>query len=226
MPVLTRAALGAVAGWLIAVVLVDGSSPSWRGGAAAAVMALGIGGAPALDTWSGRGVTSGWTLAAALGIYVGVPETDRAAGVIAVLLVVVAAELFGRGRVDGLIGAGLVAVLVWTAVAGAAGRGGALVAALATTGMLALIGPLSAAPAPPRRIVPVAWRDPVLVALQLAFAVGIARVGGVRTTTSGALLVVAIATPVLAVAAWLTIGPPPAAVRVSSTAGGAPSEAQ
>ncbi len=205
MPWWVRLAAGAVVGWLIADRLAGGGGPSWTGPAAAATLAIAFVAAPGVDPWAGSGVVSGWALATALGLYVGVPETDQIVGVIAVLLVLWGAELAGRARVDWLVVCGLDAVLVLAAIHGAAGRPGALIAALAMLGLLVVAGPVSLLPRT-SRLVPDVWQAPMLVGLQLAFALGVARIGGVRTTTSEALVVSAAALVALAVAAWLVMG--------------------
>ena len=146
VPWLVRLAAGAVVGWLIADRLVGGDGPSWTGPAAAATLAIAFVAAPGVDPWAGSGVVSGWALATALGLYVGVPETDQIVGVIAVLLVLWGAELAGRARVDWLVVCGLDAVLVLAAIHGAAGRPGALIAALAMLGLLVVAGPVSRLP--------------------------------------------------------------------------------
>ena len=203
---LARTAAGAVAGWVIAESTVD-AGPDWQTPAAAAVLAIALLAAPAVGRWAGNGVTSGWALAAALGLYVGVPETDHIVGVIAVLIVLFVAELAGRARVDGWVVAGLDAVIVWAALLGAAGRPGALVAAFAMLGLLVVSAPVALVGRPPREFVPSGWRPAALVALQLGFAIGVARLGGVRTTTSEALTVSAIGIAVLAAASWVVMGP-------------------
>ena len=206
VPAVARAAIGAVVGWVLAEV-VGADGPSWQGPAAAAVLAVAFLAAPGLDRWAGRGVTSAWALAAAGGLYLGVPETDRIVGVVAVLLVVVGAELLGRASVDGSVASGLDTVLVWAALYGAAGRGGALVAGLACLGMLVVAAPAAMPGRPSRELVPAPWRDPLLVVLQVLFVVVVARAGGVRTTTAEALGVAAVGVVLLSIAAWVVVGP-------------------
>ena len=207
VPWWVRMAAGAVAGWLIADRFPGGGDPSWTGPAAAATLAIAFVAAPGVNPWAGSGVVSGWAVATALGLYAGVPETDQIIGVIAVLLVLWGAEPAGRARVDWLVACGLDAVLVLAAIHGAAGRPGALIAALAMLGLLVVAGPVSLLPRP-SQLVPDVLQAATLLGLQFAFAFVVARKGGVRTTTSEALVVSATALVALAVAAWLVMGQP------------------
>jgi hypothetical protein len=200
------ALLGAAGGWVIAEVLVTGDQPTWRAPACAFALAAAGLAATFIERWSNRGVSAGWALAAAIGMYLGVPETDHLVGVIAVLIVVWLAAATGRLRADFLVVAGLDAVLVWAAVQGASGSSGALLAALAMLGLLVLAPLIALLPRPAGELVPASWRAPVLVALQLAFCVTVARLGGVRTTTTEAAIVAATGLVALGAAAWLVIG--------------------
>jgi hypothetical protein len=200
------AVLGAAGGWVIADVLVAGVQPAWRAPACAVTLAAAGLAATRIERWSDHGVSTGWALAAAIGMYLGVPETDHLVGVIAVLIVVWLAAVTGRLRADFLVVAGLDAVLVWAAVRGASGSGGALLAALALLGLLVLAPPIALLPRPPRELVRPAWRAPVLVALQLVFCVTVARLGGVRTTLTEAATVAATGLVALGAVAWLVIG--------------------
>lgn len=202
------AAAGAIVGGLI-VVTGPQSAPDWQAWAVVGTLAVAGLAAPSADRWAGTGITSGWALAAATGLFLGVPETDHVQGVIAVLLIVWLVELFGLTRVGGWFVAGLDAVLVWSAARGAAGIGGALVAGLACLGMLVMMAPASWLPRPRREVMPTAWRAPALMALQLGFVIGVARIGGVRTTVSEALVVSGAALVVLLVVAWVIMSPAP-----------------
>jgi len=200
------ALLGAAGGWVIADVLVAGDQPTWRAPACAFVLAAAALAATRIERWSDRGVSAGWALAAAIGMYLGVPETDHLVGVIAVLIVMWLAGVTGRLRADYLVVAGLDAVLVWGAVRGASGSSGALLAALAMLGLLVVAPLIAQLPRPVGELVPDSWRAPLLVALQLVFCVTVARLGGVRTTTAEAAVVAATGLVALGAAAWLVIG--------------------
>jgi hypothetical protein len=202
------AVLGAAGGWMIADVLVAGEEPTWRAPACALALAAAAVAATRIERWSERGVSVGWVLAAAIGMYLGVPETDHLVGVIAVLIVVWLAGVTGRLRADFPVVTGLDAVLVWAAVRGAAGSSGALLAALAMLGLLVLAPPIAMLPRPANELVRAPWRAPLLVAFQLAFCVTVARLGGVRTTTTRAAVVAATGLVALGAAAWLAIVTP------------------
>ena len=96
---------------------------AWAPGGAAAVAAAGGLAAPAVARGAGATVVAGWAAASALGLYLGVPETDHVVGVAAVLAVLVLASLAARGRASWVLVAGLDVVLAWAAVRGAPGGG-------------------------------------------------------------------------------------------------------
>jgi hypothetical protein len=200
------AALGAAGGWVIADLLVAGDQPAWRGPASAITLAAAALAATRIDRWSDHGVSAGWALAAAIGMYLGVPETDHLVGVVAVLIVVWLAGVTGRLRADFEVVAALDVVLVWAAVRGAAGSGSALLAALALLGLLVLAPPIALLPRPSREPLPPAWRPAALMGLQLVFCVTVARLGGVRTTMTEAAVVATTGLVALGVAAWLAMG--------------------
>lgn len=195
-----RAGVGAIAGWLIVARGVSPDVPGWWAPFVAAWLALALAVAPGTNRWAGRGITSGWALATILGIYVGVPETDRIVGVGAVIAVIWLGELSGRMRVDALIVVALDIVLVWAAVQGAVGVSGAMIAGVATLGLLVVAPIVAAVARAPRSLSHAPWTMPVLVGLQFVFAIAVARLGGVRTTAGEATIVVVIAVAVLALA--------------------------
>ena len=103
-----------------------------------------------------RPSSSGWAAASALGLYLGVPETDHVVGVAAVLAVLVLASLAAPGRASWVLVVGLDVVLAWAAVRGAPGGGPALVAGLAMPGLLVVAPLTSHLPGPRRALVPAA----------------------------------------------------------------------
>ena len=208
-----RAAAGAAVGWVIVANTAASGVPGWWAPAVAAALGVAVGVAGGTDRWAGTGISSGWALASGIGLYVGVPETDHLVGMLPVLAIVWLAELSGRMRVDAAVVIALDVVLVWATVHGAVNRSGALVAGLAVLGLL-VVGPLVAlvvdrVPGAARVPIPGRWTMPALVGLQFVFAVGVARVGGVRTTTAEAVAVVAVAVPLLALVAAPIIGRSP-----------------
>lgn len=214
-----RAAVGLAAGWVIVANTAPSGVPGWWAPAVAGTLGVAVAVAPGTDRWAGTGINSGWALASGVGLYVGVPETDRLVGMLPVLAIIWLAELSGRMRVDAAVVIALDTVLVWAAVHGAVNRAGALVAALAGLGLL-VVAPLVDLVAgrvrgTARLAVPGPWRMPLLVGLQFLYAVGVARVGGIRTTTAEAVAVVAVAVPLLALIAAPIIGRPADAERVS-----------
>jgi len=197
---LLRAAIGLVAGWLIVERGVSPEIPGWWAPFVAGSLAIALAVAPGTNRWSGRGITSGWAMATILGVYVGVPETDRIVGVGAVVAVIWLGELSGRMRVDALIVAALDIVLVWAAVQGSVGRSGAMIAGVATLGLLVVAPIVAAVTRAPRSVSSSQWMMPVLVGIQFVFTIAVARVGGVRTTAGEAVMTVAVALPLLALA--------------------------
>ncbi|MGA9275463.1 MAG: hypothetical protein WBV89_00805, partial [Ilumatobacter sp.] len=137
-------------------------------------------------------------LAALVGLYVGIPETDRIVGILPVIGIMWLGELTGRMRVDGLIVAGLDIVLVWLAVHGSAGRSGAMIAGVALLGLLVVASIIAGVAGPHRIRATERWTMPALVGAQLVFAIAVARLGGVRTTAGEAVGVVIVAIPLLA----------------------------
>jgi hypothetical protein len=200
LAIVLRAGAGAFAGWLIIDVGVSAEVPGWWTPFVAGALAVAFAVAPGTNRWAGRGITSGWAMATILGIYVGVPETDRVVAIGAVIAVIWLAELTGRMRVDALIVVALDVVLVWAAVQGAAGRSGAMIAGVATLGLLVVAPIVAAILRAPRSPSHAPWTMPVLVGLQFLFAIAVARLGGVRTTAGEAARVVVIAVPLLALA--------------------------
>jgi hypothetical protein len=192
-----RALVGIASGWAIVEVAAPASVPGWWAVVASATLAVALVVVPGTNRWAGRGLNSGWALATLCGLYVGVPETDHIVGMAPVLGIVWLGELTGRMRVDALVVAALDIVLVWAAVEGAVNRSGAMIAGVSLLGLLVvapiviiIAGTESEEPMP-------AWAVGALIALQLLFAVSVARVGGVRTTAAEATTVVIVALPVL-----------------------------
>ena len=66
-------------------------------------------------------------VATAVGLYLGVPETDHVLGVSVGLAVLAVAELTRRLQVDAIVAMAVDSALVWAAVRGAANRASAVI---------------------------------------------------------------------------------------------------
>ena len=152
-PPVLRAVAGGVAGWAAIRWGVTEPLPGWAPGGAAGVSAVGGLAAPAVAR-AGSVVVFGSAAASALGLYLGVPETDHVVGVAAVLAAVFLASLVAPGPASWVLVVGLDVVLVWTAVRGAPYGGPALLAGLAMPGLLVVAPVTSHLPGPRRPIVP------------------------------------------------------------------------
>ena len=170
--------------------------------AALALVALG---APRLDVWAGRGITSGVAFVTVAGLYLGPPETEAIVGLALALGVLWIAEVSGRARLDGLVAMLLGALLVWAAVWGAVARPGAIVGGVAMLGLL-LVGPLALSVPGARAGLPKPWDAAALVLLQLLFVVGVARTAALMDDVATAGAVVGGALVLLTVLAWAVTG--------------------
>ena len=182
---------------------VDG--PSWRVWLAMGALALVALGAPKLDVWAGRGITSGVALVTVAGLYLGPPETEAIVGLALAFGVLWIAEVTGRARLDGLIAMLLGAVVVWAAVWGAASRPGAVIGAVAMVGLL-LVGPLALSVPGPGPGLPRPWDAVALVMLQLLFVVGVARTAALMDDGITAAAISGTALALLALLAWAVTG--------------------
>lgn len=181
------------------------SGPSWRVWVAMGALALVALGAPRLDAWAGRGITSGVALVTVAGLYLGPPETEAIIGLALAFGVLWVAEVTGRARLDGLIGMLLGAVVVWAAIWGAASRPGAVVGAVAMLGLL-LVGPLIVSVPGPGPGLPRPWDAVALVLLQLLFVVGVARTAALLDDATTAAAIAGSALVLLALLAWAITG--------------------
>ena len=152
-------------------------------------------------------VVFGWAAASALGLYLGVPETDHVVGVAAVLAAVFLASLAAPGPASWVLVVGLDVVLVWTAVRGAPDGGPALLAGLAMPGLLVVAPVTSHLPGPRRPIVPASMQPAALIGLQAGFTVAIARTAARADTIAVASTIVALGLVVLLATARLAVGP-------------------
>ena len=150
-PPVLRAVAGGAAGWAAIRWGVTEPVPAWARGGAAGVSAVGGLAAPAVARSVGAIVVYGWASASALGLYLGVPETDHVVGVAAVLAVLLVASLAAPGRASWVLVVGLDVVLAWAAVRGAPAGGPPLVAGLAMPGLLVVAPLTSHLPGPAAR---------------------------------------------------------------------------
>jgi hypothetical protein len=204
-PALVRVIVGAAAGWLVVDAMQRASGPSWRVWVAMAALALVALGAPRLDVWAGRGITSGVAFVTVAGLYLGPPETEVIVGLALALGVLWAAEATGRARLDGLIAMLLGVLVVWAAIWGAVGRPGAVVGGVAMLGLL-LVGPLALSVPGPGPGLPRPWDAAALVLLQLFFVVGVARTAALMDDGITAAGIAGAALALLALLAWAVTG--------------------
>jgi hypothetical protein len=205
-PPLLRAVAGGAAGWASIRWGVTGPLPAWARVGAAGVSAAGGLTAPAVARGAGASVVSGWVLASAIGLYLGMPETDHVIGVAAVSAALFLASFAAPARTSWVLVVGLDVVLAWAAVRGAPAGGPPLVAGLAIPGLLVVAPLTSYLPGPRRGIVPPAVHPVALVGLQAAFAVAIARTAARTDTTAIASIIVAVGLAALVAAARLVVG--------------------
>jgi hypothetical protein len=201
-----RALAGGAIGWVVAAGIVDNPGPAWRVPAAAAVMAAIAAGAPLTARASALGGPPAWGLASAIGLYLGVPETNHILGVGAGVGVLVVAELTGAARADGLTVVALGGVLVWAILEGAVTRQPALVAAFASLGLLVLWPVVRYVPGPARALAPRAIR-PLLVSTAHAAAVWlVGRRGALLDDRFDMAMIAAFGTVLLLVVTRLIVG--------------------
>ena len=149
--------------------------PKWAPVGAAVVSAIGGLAAPAVAR-AGSVVVFGSASASALGLYLGVPETDHVVGVAAVLAAVFLATLVRAG--PGELGAGRRPrrrAGLDRRARGAPYGGPALLAGLAMPGLLVVAPVTSHLPGPCRPIVPASMQPAALIGLQAGFTIVIAR---------------------------------------------------
>lgn len=204
-PALVRVVAGAASGWLIVDALQRAGGPEWRLWVAMGALALVALGAPRLDAWAGRGITSGVALVTVAGLYLGPPETEAIVGLALALGVLWLAEATGRARLDGLIAMLLGAVVVWAAIWGAASRPGATIGGVAMLGLF-LVGPLAVSVPGPGPGLPRPWDSIALVLLQLLFVVGVARTAALMDDAITAAAISGTALAILTLLAWAITG--------------------
>ena len=204
-PAPVRLIVGAVLGWVAVDAMQRASGPDWRVWLAMAGVALAALGAPRLDDWAGRGITSGIALVTVLGLYLGPPETEAIVGLAVAIGVLWVAEVTGRARLDGLIVLLLSAVIVWAAIWGAVSRPGAVVGGVAMLGLF-LVAPLARSIPGPGPGLPAPWDAVALVGLQLVYVVGVARTAALMDELDTAIAVTAAALLALTLAAWVITG--------------------
>ena len=204
-PAPVRVLVGAAAGWVVADGLLREQGPDWRVWLAVVTLGLAALAAPSVDDWAGRGVASGIAVVTVAGIYLGPPETEQVLALLLGLVVLWAADLSGRARVDGFVVLLLDAVLLWAVMWGAVSRPGALIGGAAMLGLLLVLPLVRVLPGPSAGL-PDAWQGVSLVLLQLVFVVGVARTAGLSESWVYASAVSVAALALLAFLARLIVG--------------------
>jgi hypothetical protein len=204
-PAVVRALAGAGAGWLVVDAMQRVDGPSWRLWVAMGALALVALGAPRLDIWAGRGITSGVAFVTVAGLYLGPPETEAIVGLALAFGVLWVAEVTGRARLDGFVALLLGFIVVWAAVWGAASRPGAVIGGVAMLGLF-LVGPVVLSVPGPGPGLPRPWDAVALVLLQLLFVVGVARTAALLDDAITAAAISGSALALLALLAWAVMG--------------------
>jgi hypothetical protein len=205
-PGVARAVAGGVIGWIVAEVIVDNPGPSWRVPAAVVVMAAIALGAPFTARAIGLGGPPAWGLATAIGLYLGVPETNHILGVGAGLGVLVIAELTGAARTDGLTVVALGGVLVWAILQGAGEREPALLAGFATLGLIVLWPVVRYVPGPARGLAPRGVRPLLVTGAHVANAWIVGRRGALVDDRVEMAVIGAVGAVALVLATRLVVG--------------------
>jgi len=205
-PPVIRAVVGVVLGWFVAAWVADVPYSRWGNVAAAVTLGVTALGAPVTARVRTLGGPPAWGLASAIGLYLGVPETNHILGLGAGLGVLVLAELTGRCRGDALTVVALAGVLVWAITFGTGGRGPAAVAGYATLGLLVSWPVVPRLPGPRRGLVPAATRPAVLTAVDAVAVVLIGRRGATASSVAEMAVIAALGWVALLVVARLVNG--------------------
>lgn len=208
-PPFARAVGGALVGLGIAAT-VDSSGPSWRPMLAAATLAIVAFAAPVtnrLDAWGGA---PGLAFATSLGLYVGLPETDRVVGASVALAPFVLATLLGVLRSgSSLVVVALGAVLMWLTLGGAAYRHPAMVAGAAALGLLVVSPLVAVLPGPARPVLPKPLAGGAVAVVNAVAVVTIGRRGAVTDSWREVAVLAVLGLAALAVVTRLLHGPVP-----------------
>jgi hypothetical protein len=201
-----RLLAGGLIGWIVADWVVNNPGPGWRTPAAVAAMAAIALGAPLTARAVALGGPPAWGLAAAIGLYLGVPETNHVLGTGAGLGVLVVAELTGAARADGLTVVALGGVLIWTILEGAVSREPALVAGFATLGLIVLWPVVRLLPGPAAALAPYGVRPFLVTGAQVAYAWIVGRRGALVDDRLDMALIAAIGAVALVAVTRLVVG--------------------
>ena len=206
-PLLPRALAGAAAGFVIARWLVSDDAPSWTTPVAVLLMAAAAAGAPSTARADALGGAPLLALASAIGLYGGVPETDRVVGLAAGLAAFAVAELMGSARTSALTVVVLSGTLVAAVLDGGVGREPATIAGFATLGLLVLWPVAVALPGPSTPLVPgAALRSAIVTGLHAVTVVIIGRQGAVVESRPKVVLIVIVGSGLLVLAVRLAVG--------------------
>jgi hypothetical protein len=205
-PGLARAVAGGVIGWIVAQVIVENPGPPWRVPAAIAVVAAIALGAPFTARAIGLGGPPAWGLATAIGLYLGLPETNHILGVGAGLGVMVVAVLTGAADANGVTVVALGSVLVWAILQGAVTREPAFLAGFAALGLLVLWPLVRYVPGPARGLAPRGARPLLVTAAHTGYAWIVGRRGALVDDRVEMALVGAVGALALIVVTRLVVG--------------------
>ena len=205
-PLPLRAAAGAAVGWLLVDVGSSAPAEKWaRPVVAVLLAAVAVGAVGMVRRWSRRAVATGSCLAAFLGIYACVPETQRVGATALIVAILVVGELTGQLVASWPVVVAAAALAMWAAYDGGVFRDSALVGGFAALG-LAVLEPVAVRLPGPGRGLPMAMTAPALLVLQTVYAVAVGRHAGLRADAASALAVAVPMAVGLTVAARLIIG--------------------
>ncbi|MFV0306177.1 MAG: hypothetical protein ACK5OX_00355 [Desertimonas sp.] len=204
-PATPRTIGGAALGWSVERI-VDAPGPSWRPILATAVVALVAAAAPSTARLTALGGPPAMALATTVGLYVGVPETDRVVGLGAGLAVLTVAELLGASHTTPAVVVALGAALVWADLGGAGTHATAVVAGIGALGMFVTAPLVTWMPGPTRALVPRPLRGVVVIALHGAIVIAIGRRGAWGGSLAAVTAASVIGLVALTVAVRLVLG--------------------
>ena len=162
-PLPLRAAAGAAVGWLLVDVGSSEPAEEWARPVVAVLLAAVAAGAVGMvRRWARRAVATGSCLAAFLGIYACVPETQRVGATALIVAVLVVGELAGQLRASWPVVVAAAALVLWAAYDGGVFRDSALVGGFAALG-LAVLEPVAVRLPGPGRGLPMALTAPALL---------------------------------------------------------------
>jgi hypothetical protein len=205
-PLPLRAIAGAAVGWLVVDVSSSDPAQRWARPAAAVLLAaVAAGSVGMVRRWPRHALATGSCLAAFLGIYACVPETQRVGAIAVVVAIFFVGELTGQLRGSWPVVVAAAALALWVTYDGGVYRDSALVGGIASLGLVVL-EPVAVRLPGPARGLPSALTAPALLALQAVYAVAVGRNAGLRADAASAVAVAVVMAAGLTLAARLIIG--------------------